>query len=317
MEYFLYLCSTSPAQFFVHNTNIGQTQSTQDYISIKTDETNFFIMCYATTKPLLPQCANINILNNTILCTNSNIRIVKLYKNYYKIQFNLPLCITYKPSVLKKNILLNNCNLSFFDSTMQYVLISNNNGNYKITINYVIENAEFKIFNKYYALLGKVENKDYLLIFNNLGNVIFEDCTDVIELTQNTISTLNKMQDIAMHGFVSVYKFEENSITLKEQYTVFLKEKPIYTKNKFCISIAFLEAININNIKLARYYLNDELNASLTDQQLTNFFGDYLEFEPNFLTNANNSIFFVYSNNVTKLYNFIIKQDKIIDITTD
>ena len=44
---------------------------------------------------------------------------------------------------------------------------------------------------------------------------------------------------------------------------------------------------------------------------------DYLEFEPNFLTNANNSIFFMYENNIAKLYNFEVKNDKIVDITTE
>ena len=175
----------------------------------------------------------------------------------------------------------------------------------------------FKNFNKYYALTGKCENKDYLLLLDKLGNIVFEDCADLIELNKNNISTLNKIQDIAKHGFVSIYKVEENNITLTEQYTVFLNQTPTYTKNKYCISTAFLEALNLNNLKLARYYLSDELNATLNDQQLTSFFGDYTEFEPNFLLDANNSVFFVYNSNIVKTYNFEIKENKIVDITTD
>ncbi len=318
MEYFIHLCSTMPAQFFVHNTIMGQTKTPQQYITIKTDEKYLCIMCYAlTNNACMPQCANIVLYNNTLLCTNNNVKIIKLLSNHYKIQFTLPLCIVYKPSVLQKNILLDDANLSFFDSTMQYILIKNNNGIFKAFINQTITQPNFKNFNKYYALTGNCENKDYLLLLDKLGNIVFEDCADLIELTNNTISTLNKMQDIAKHGFVSIYKVEENNISLTEQYTVFLNQTPIYTKNKYCISTAFLEALNINNLKLARYYLSDELNATLNDQQLTSFFGDYTEFEPNFLLDANNSVFFVYNSNMVKIYNFEIKENKIVDITTD
>ncbi len=319
MENYIHLSAETPTLFCVEGQNLGTSQSNQDYITIVSDQQNLNIACYPLndTETKIPQMLNLNFLGNTLFANNEFAQSYLLANNHFKVCISLPTAIIFRPNVLQKNISFDTIQLSLFDGTMQYVLIQNNNKNYKITLNKHIKKASFQVFGQYYALLGKTGILDYVLIFDQLGNTIFEESNDKIELKSNTILTLQKMHDIARHGYVCTYTIDNNLLKTKEQYSVYLDEHPYYAQNQYTIGLAFLEAVNIGNIDLARYYLSDQLNSILSTEQITGYFGNYLEFEPNFLTNANNTIFFMYPDNIVKLYTFKVQYNKIVDITTD
>lgn len=317
MENYLYISSNSPSIIIVNNTTTIDTNSPSDYVIIKTDEPILFIQCIPKIINKLSLSCIIN-LNNISFNQTQNLHIYKLSQNHYKICFELSKCIVYKPTTLLCTTTLNNNTLSFFDSTMQYILIQNNSQTYKININYKLSDVSFNTFGQYYALSAKTKNMDYILIFDNTGNILFEDLQNIIEITDNSIVTLQKNEDLARHGFVSKYQLTNNVFYTTEQYNVYLDETPYYAPSKYCIGIAFLEAINANNLTLARTYLSEDLSQKLSNQQLIQFFGNYVEFEPNFIENANNSLLLYYENNIVKKFQITINSNnKIIDIVAD
>ena len=317
MENYLYISSNTPSIVFANNVVIGTTMQNDDYLAIKTDEHSIVLQC-------LPVDINKNMVANIINLDNPNLsfctntKILKLSPFHYKIFFELPDCIVHKHTTLLHSTTLNNCTLSLFDSTMQFVIIKNENYTKNIYLNYHIIEPKFVTFLQYYALLGKTKNQDYILVFDEHANIMFEDVQDVIEIAQDCITTLQKICDIANHGFVSKYQLANSTLHLKEQYSVYLDEHAHMAPCVQAVGLAFVEAININNLALARSYLNVELSSALTDNKLTQFFGDYVEFEPNFLQDANNNLFFIYPNNIVKNYRFVIdKNQKITDIIVD
>ena len=317
MENYLYISSNSPSIIIVNNTTTIDTNAQNDYITIKTDEPTLFIQCIPKTANKLTLSCIVNIENISFGQTD-NLHIYKLAQNHYKMCFELPECIVYKPTTLLCTTTLNKSTLSFFDSSMQYVLIQSTSQTYKININYQLKNVSFNTFGQYYALSAKTQNMDYVLIFDNVGNIFFEDIQNVIEITNDSIITLQKNEDIARHGFVSKYQLSNNTFRTIEQYNVYLDETPYHAPSKYCTAIAFLEALNINNIALARTYLSEDLSQKLSNQQLIQFFGNYVEFEPNFIDNANNSLLLYYENNIVKKFQISINLDnKIIDIVAD
>ena len=319
MENYIHLSAETPTQFYVEAQNLGTSQHSQDYVTVVTDQQQLDVTCFSldTNSVAVPLLLELKFLGNKILTNNEFTQIYQLAPQHFKVCVTLPTAVVLKPSVLQKNVNFGTMHLSLFDSTMQYIILQKEDKNYKISLNKHIKNANFQLFGQYYALVGKNNEQDFLMIFDQFGQVIFEETKDMIELKQNTILTLQKMHDIARHGYVCAYTLDDNTLKTKEQYSVYLDEYPHYAQNKHLIALAFLEAVNIGNITLARSYLCDQLNSVLSTQQITGYFGDYLEFEPNFLTNANNSIFFMYENNIAKLYNFEVKNDKIVDITTE
>lgn len=316
MENYLYISSNKPSILFV-NMSVN-TMHENEYLIVKTDENFLCLQCQAIADDcILPICVLIDFFNINFL-QNNNIKITKLSPQHYKIYFNFQKCITYRDKALLFETILDNCTLSFWDSTMQYVIIQNADSIQTIIINRYVNQPKIIKFGKLYALTGKTENLDFICVFDNCGNIIFEEAQDLIEIGQDNISVLQKINDIANHGYVSKYKLVDGIINLVEQYSVYLDEKPHYATNNHIVGLAFLEALNIGNLALARYYLSDELSSSLSDKQLTDFFGNYLEFEPNFLEDADNCLLLTYANNIIKKFKMPTNNfGKIVDIIID
>ena len=62
----------------------------------------------------------------------------------------------------------------------------------------------------------------------------------------------------------------------KISYLVYDKNTPYIVKHKEFIPFAFFESIKIENFKLARSYMSDELSNKLSNAHLKKFFGQFL-----------------------------------------
>ena len=319
MENYFYLSANFDMQIIAPKHCLEATVKKNEQLCIVCDEDEFCLSCFAH-KPktfIAPELLCVKILNGQVLCTNTNVSIFKITKQHYKIEIKFQKMLFYAPQRLLKSSNINEATLNFFDGTIQCIVIRHKEQTNNCFLNEIITDVEFKSIGPYYALLGKRQEKQYILMFNVMGQKLFEGWDDEIEISGNEIISLKHIKDIASHGFVCKHELKNGQISLTSSYSVYLNNTPFHATNKHVLGIAFLEALNINNIKLARYYLDDELNKILDDNQLVKYFGDYLEFEPNFLTDANNSIIFYYTNNLTKIYYFITKNNKIVDIVCD
>lgn len=319
MENYFHLCSNVLTLFNINDKLKIAQKSPEECINFCCDEVDFFIECTAieTKAPYSPITLFVKIINGQVLCTNNTVRVYKLKPNHFKLCIALQKTLIYSQKRLLSTQSFDDLSLFIFDGTIQCIVLKNSENSSTLYLNEKVTEPRFFVFGKYYALLAKREKQDYLNIFNNFGETIFEIWEDEIEITKNQIITLQKLYDIAKHGYVCKYTNKNGKIELAEHYPAYLNKTPCYVKNKKVVGLAFLEALNIKNLKLARHYLSNELNNLLLDEQLEKYFGDYIEFEPNFLNNADNSIIFYYENNLCKLYKFVIEENKIIDITTD
>ena len=288
-------------------------------VCLQTDEKYLNIICRPTCDniTLLPIELCVKIIGEQVLCTLGFSQLFQIDKNHYKINVTYPEVLTISPRKLILNKNLDDCSLFFFDGTIQSIIIQSSETTASINLNEKISNPSFSKFCNHFALQGKLKENDYLLVFDRLGNIIFEIYDSEIEITKNQITVMHKLYDISQHGYVVKYTLSDSVIKKTDEYCVYLNNSPIYSQNKHSICMAFLEAINVKNLKLARFYLSYELNDCLNDNQLLNFFGEYEEFEPNFLNDFDNSTFFYYKNDVCKVFKFSVKENKITDITSN
>lgn len=315
MEKIFHIETNLPCIFSINN----EKSSAMHQFSIATDEKEFAVLCTPLhhTQQYSPIILCVKLINDKVLCTNPAASIHKINANNYKIDLLFPICLIYVPQKLIYSTEINANLFVFFDGTIQKLVIKQKNQTKTILINEKLNNIEIKPFENFYALCAKRFNEEYLQVFNEQADSLFEGWSTKIEIKNNEIIVLKEIKDIAKHGFVTKYTLQNNKIVKTESYSVYLEEKPLLPTSQQSIGLAFIEAININNLKLARKFLCDELNNILTDKQLVEYFGNYESFEPNFLQNANNSLIFYYENDFSKIFNFEIKNSKITDITTD
>ena len=76
-----------------------------------------------------------------------------------------------------------------------------------------------------------------------------------------------------------------------------------------------MEAINIQNYTLARSYLHPSLSASLQDNHISAYFGEFLEVTPT-LDGSLYDLALVYNGNprFVKIYHFEVNANRIVNI---
>ena len=319
MENFFYLFANVASQFLINNTTFCGTMHKEEYVCLQTDEEELNIKCFPFSEEYCyaPKQLCVKTINGQVLCTSSNVVLYKISKNAYKLVITYPKILTYSHKKLLKSKNINKNTLMLFDGTIQYILLHTENATKQLFLNYKVDEPEFCEFNHYYAIKARHEDNQYIMIFDNNLNVLFEGIDNEIEIKGKQIITLHKLFDICNHGYVTKYALQNGIISKTDEYCVYLNNAPLYANNPHTIILAFLEALNVKNLKLSRCYLSFELNDCLNDNQLLQYFGEYEEFEPNFFENCDDSVLFYYKNNICKKFCFSVKDNKIVDITTN
>ena len=255
--------------------------------------------------------------------TNSNFLEISNYDNTnYEIKV-LPITnqIKKKEQVIEKIKINEEMSAIIFDDGVFNIEINSKTKVFRYALKEKIYNVKCEYFtqngNDFLYFYGKThKNQDYLIIFNNFFCNL-EICGDVIETTHNEIKVLNRQNDIACHGIVQKFSLTQNEFVLNDEYVVLINDEPKVVNEEKLIPLAFCEAVNIKNIKLARTYLDASLNAILTDEHILTFFGNYDEFVWNKYENKDNIICFLYGEQekTCKKFYFEINKNKITNIS--
>lgn len=123
----------------------------------------------------------------------------------------------------------------------------------------------------------RFENKaeKRLIVLDKQNNILIKDTISSLEYTENGFQTLLVLYDIHKQGLVKKYIVENNSLTLKEEYAVYINSQPKKLANSVYIPLAFFECIRAKNFSLAKKYLNSELNSKITNEHFVAYFGEF------------------------------------------
>ena len=324
----IHFVSNFPLELTLNSANIGTLENDDDTISVKVfNEEKIFLKVFPiqTTKNqnIIPFLCEIFILDGFLKTESNNIEITNFHNNIFEVKILPTYFLSQKmPTIFKTLKINNNLIANFVDDGKQNIEIISNKNVFHFVMQKKIHNIQFKFFkennNDFLYFYGKTtKNQDYLLFFVNFFCKL-EIVADVIEITKENIKTLNYQKDIARHGVVQIYNFKNNEFVLSDEYTALLNETPQKTKNEKLIAWAFCEAVAIQDIKLSREYLCDDLNLKLTDRHITTFFGDFCEIVWNKYFAQENTVCFLYGKQEknAKTFLFEIAQNKITNIST-
>lgn len=132
-----------------------------------------------------------------------------------------------------------------------------------------------------------------------------------LNISTTKIECLCPHYDMAKQASLITFNLKESKFNQK---LVYINNSPKLETNDALLPYALLEAIEKDNIKLARHYLSNDINAKLTDNALKSFFGTFINisYDP-----YNDKLCLVYkeANCYTcKDFDFVVQNGKICDI---
>lgn len=192
---------------------------------------------------------------------------------------------------------------------------SDNNLLFCENFDFSIKNASVVELDKgYYALnLFSAENTEKTILINQSFASVMTFDNAIFEKTENGFKVLQQLFDIANHGLVQVYQFEDD-IKLVDEYTVYIKNHALNKFSTQVLPIYFLQCVKANDFGEAKTCLADSIRQKVSNQGLKAYFGEFVDiliFEGGiylkYLTNTP-------QNYVTKKCQFALQDGKISKI---
>ena len=317
-QFYLHICGEAPMVFAINSKQIGWIEREYESIDLLVEKQDFILSSYPikTTNELgtnISFSARIHFSGGKLVSTHKNIIITDYGKNHFKIcaiPFTIPFQNIETPPYYKRfddYLLSINKNILNFNN-------SKNSLFYQLPCS--LKDIEVKEMFDLFMLTGKTASeKTYALFLNRNLQVEFDGIADKIEYDGTQIITLQEISDIARHGLVTTYKKSNGGFSKFQQYSVYTQNEAVAPASSVAIPWAFMEAINIQNYTLARSYLHPSLSASLQDNHISAYFGEFLEVTPT-LDGSLYDLALVYNGNprFVKIYHFEVNANRIVNI---
>lgn len=324
MEYYVHFKSSIPVVVCVNGNEIGFTENKNDTLSIKTDETNLI----ATIHPIeeftcchISYSVNLKLQNKKIFTESASTEIYNYGDENFEVVFNPPSILT---NLLSHPIFTQKIDekttVSVYDFGIINLKIQTDNQTFSYNLNEKLENINIKNFdnknNKYIILTGKTQdNLHFLAVFCNFFCNLQIKANE-IDFDNSKIEAITNLSDIAEQAIVQQFKITDYGFKKVDEFLIFLNKKPFIEKNPTIIPWAFMEAINFENIPLAKQYLSSELLEILDEKHIKSFFGNYKMISWDKYKNGPLTIcLFNEPNEKCRKYKFEIEKNKIINIT--
>lgn len=294
MEYFLKIKTTFDTLLKIDK--LSYTLNKNGFLTFKINikENESFII---TSEPLIqtkslifPYKIYIKNINNQLEINSNNIDCYNYLNNYiiYLKKFE---------AIKDMNILASSQNYLVFNTYCTNLSTTNNCFN----LNELFTNITIKKVNNNSCILLNNDTKKYIIVLHN-NEIIYKDYYDEIKLDK-CVEIFSKINDIAKHAIIT--KIENNNVSNK---VVYVNNAPNVIENDMLIPLAFLQALKIDNLKLCKFYLNNNLKDVCTLDNLHSYFGNFKKIEP--ILDERSLVLF-YEDKSYKIINFEIENQKI------
>lgn len=304
-SYYIHLYSEIPSVFMIDGKQVGFVEYPNQSVDILIDQPSFILCIYPTTpskdfSTAISYSAQITYKAGKLFSSNKNIIITYYGKFHFKIEA--------QPLLIHSQL---NFNKPYYEKLDEYtfsiikntLFVQSKEHNFYYPLPCEINNIKIKKVTNFLVLTAQSYEKNYILILNAYLQLQFDAIADNIEFDGNKIITLENINDIARHGLVTIFKYNNQNFVKDQQYSVYTQTEPVAPANFRALPWAFMEAINIQNFTLARSYLHPNLSQTLKDDIITAYFGDFLEVLPS-IDNDYTVLSLVYSGNPRSVKNF-------------
>lgn len=307
------LSSKVPMEVNILNTKFLVSNSKKKLI--KFDENRAFSVQYNFAgKNSVVYCADFVFENENLTTNNQNFKIVNYEPNKFLVEILQQNCVFLQKKI--KKIKNNDAFYSFYQNGLVEIE-SQTEILFSEIYDFEILDAEIlNLNNDFVAIKLFGESDEACIILNDKFIELDFFKNAIVEKTEQGFKVLIDIKDIARHGLVKEYQITETA-NLVDEYSVYLKGRPILPSNANVVPLFFAECIRAKDFSLAKNMLCDELKDSAKQEHLANFFGGFLSFDADCWTNEKNVLCFEYQKNnkkYIKKYTFALQNDKIVNI---
>lgn len=311
---FLHLISSKPCSMSVNGKYLGTIDNLNDFEFDMICNTNRVFLDYnpiSENNEYLPYTAMIEC-SSGVSTQNKNVKIIPFANNHTDILFE-----PYKYYSCNGSTLIFSKNIGKF-----YVSITNDNnsiinifGSASLLLNKSINqitSANVDLKKDILIIEGIVSNDEYyILLFDTAkAEIIFEDIVHSISNKNNEIEILKNLKDISHHSLVCKVDFDSKT---SQKYYVYENNICTYSTSEELIPMDFLQCLKIGDESKAKTILHNNLvNTDFT--YFKNYFGDFDSIYLNRHEFIKNKLNYTLIGTKTKNYNFIMEDNKIIDI---
>lgn len=311
-ENFLHFVSETPSTLTINGKYIGAIDNiTSMELDIITKANNIFVSYSPVSLDIqaLPYTFCLNTFDKP-RSENKYIKVIPFPNNNYDIIMK-PF---YYYQITNSNVLFNKTVGKYFvsiisDNVCKITIYSGGSIVFNISIPSLV-NVDVEEKKGLLIIKGILDENNYYLLIIDTTNfeILHNDTVQSIEVSSEYITSYKKENTICKHA--RVFSLDMQS-KFTEKYYVYDKES--YNEiNEYLIPYALLECINVGDEKMTKSFLGNNLVSS-NIQQLKNYFGDIKNIYFN-RHNTNHKLNYTIESNTFKNYNFIIEQNKIIDI---
>lgn len=316
-DYNLHIFAKCPSIICVNGKNVGVIDKTKNLcIDLKVYSSSLVVSC----QPILTEnniCVPYSVQlkhDNFQLTSSCNYAKVVPFpnRNYYLILEENPINQSgiekvFDNLVGKYNVVAvneNSCYISIYENTiLKYSCTSE-----------TLEKVNVSVKNNVLCFKGYTKKHDYFLLLLNTKDYtpIYNSVCHKIEENDSNIKTLKFANDIAKHGIVTEIKLGATPDV--NSYLVYANNDAVTISEPKLVPYAFLEAIKIGNLTLARRYLSSTLSGSASDAHLKHYFGNISEIHYNCFNNNANLLNYTIFNDSYHNFNFSVMNNKIEEI---
>lgn len=281
-------CEENFGMLFAGHSFIFENNSSKKICFDNICDINFQI--YSCNNPSLIFPVLIKFDQNRWFSTTKYANLTQISQNKYICEINI--CENLLNNKKSKKIILDSLCFNFFENG-NIEIESENNLLFSENFDIKIENAKvISLDNNFYAInIFSSNDKEKTIIINNEFKCekIFENA--IFEKTENGFKVLQEVFDIANHGIVSIYNFD-NGLKKIDEYSVYMKN---HTLNNFApkvLPLYFLQCVKANDFSQAKRFLTENIKQKVSNQGIKSYFGDFVDvvcFENDFYLKYQNS----------------------------
>ena len=159
-----------------------------------------------------------------------------------------------------------------------------------------------------YILFTSKEEQN-LILFDTKSGQIKMLSGDQIKLTTSSILLNKNLDNIARHILEEEYLVTNDGLVKKTNSLQYQNGRAVIATSAQVIPYAFLEALSLEDLELAKSYLDLSMRRQVDDEHLKEYFGKITAFYP-----ISTNTYLVKTNEGKKIYKFILADNKISEI---
>lgn len=311
-ENFLHFISETPGIVSINGKHIGNIDNiTCLELDIITKTNNIFVTYspISDSQNVIPYTFSLSTLEYPST-NNEYIKVIPFPNNNYDIIMK-PF---YYYQVSHSNVLFNKSVGKYFisivsDNVCRITIFSGGSIVFNINIQ-PLKNAKVDERKGILIIEGIVDDNNYYLLLIDSSNfeILYNDIVQSIEITNDNITSYKNMNTLCHHAQINKLEFLSKT---KENYYVYANKNNTAI-NPLLIPQTFLECIKVQDEVMAKAFLSNNL-AESNINHFNNFFGDIKNIYFN-RHNFSNKLNYTIESNAMKNYNFIMENNKIIEI---